>query len=152
MDLLLTVVNMTRRTGASAKAQALAKATEAVARRDAERIEREKRLQTTLMEFFHAQGEAERIRAAADDAAAPFDAAMRDSLRALEDIGETRVGIASLTGLSLSRVREQLAEGDLAQTARDSRTADSEPLREQRDETSGTKLDSAAAPVGRSEL
>ena len=153
MNLLLTVVNMTRRTGASAKAQALAKATEAVARRDAERIEREKRLQTTLMEFFHAQGEAERIRAAADDAAAPFDAAMRDSVRALEDIGETRAGIASLTGLSLSRVREQLvAEGDLAPTARDSRTSDSEPPREQRDETSGTKLDSAAVPAGRSEL
>ena len=152
MNLLLTVVNMTRRTGASAKAQALAKATEAVARRDGERIEREKRLQTTLMEFFHAQGEAERIRAAADDAAAPFDAAMRDSVRALEDIGETRAGIASLTGLSLSRVREQLAEGDLAPTARDSRTADSEPPREQRGETSGTELDGAAASVGRSEL
>lgn len=104
------------------------------------------------MEFFHAQGEAERIRAAADEAAAPFDAAMRDSVRALEDIGETRAGIASLTGLSLSRVREQLAEDALVPTARDSRTADSELPREQRDETSGTKLDSAAAPVGRSEL
>jgi len=104
------------------------------------------------MEFFHAQGEAERIRAAADEAAAPFDAAMCDSVRALEDIGETRAGIASLTGLSVSRVREHLADGDLAPTARDSRTADSGPPREQRDKASGTKLDSATAPVGRSEL
>jgi hypothetical protein len=151
-DLLLTVVNMTRRSGASAKAQALAKATEAVARRDAERIEREKRLQTTLTEFFQAQGQAEHIRAAADEAAAPFDAAMRDSVRALEGIGETRAGIASLTGLPLSRVREHLADGDLAPTAQGSRTAESEPPREQRDETSSTKPDIAAAPVGRSEL
>lgn len=101
---------MARRTGTSAKAQALAKATAAVAHRDAERIEREKRLQVTLAELFHAQGEAERIRAAADDAAAPFDIAVRDAVRALDSLGETRTGIASLTGMPLSRVREHLAD------------------------------------------
>lgn len=101
---------MARRTGASAKAQALAKATEAVALRDAERIEREKRLRTTLAEFFQAQGEADRIRSAADQAAASFDTAMRDAVRALDALGESRTGIASLTGLPLTRVREYLAE------------------------------------------
>ncbi|MBR7827579.1 hypothetical protein KDK95_14770 [Actinospica sp. MGRD01-02] len=101
---------MARRTGASAKALALTKATEAVARRDAERIEREKRLAATLAEYFHAQGEADRIRAAADEAAAPFDAAMCAAIHGLEALGETRRGIASLTGLPLCRVREQLAE------------------------------------------
>lgn len=100
---------MSRRAGTSAKAQALAKATEAVARHDAERIERDKRLQATLAEFFHAQGEVERIRTAADKAAAPFDAAMCDSVRAIESLGETRTGIASLTGLSMARLREYLA-------------------------------------------
>ncbi|HTJ66670.1 MAG TPA: hypothetical protein VL551_04000 [Actinospica sp.] len=101
---------MARRTGASAKAQALAKATEAVALRDAERIEREKRLRTTLAEFFQAQGEVDRIRSAADQAAASFDAAMRDAVRALDNLGESRTGIASLTGLPLARVREHLAD------------------------------------------
>jgi hypothetical protein len=101
-------MNMSRRSGTSAKAQALAKATEAVARRDAERIEREKRLQATLAEFFHAQGEVARIRTTADKAAAPFDAAMRDAVQAIEGLGETRAGIASLTGLPASRVREYL--------------------------------------------
>lgn len=138
---------MSRRTGASAKAQALAKATEAVARRDAERIEREKRLQATLTEFFQAQGEAERIRSAAEEAAAPFEAAMRDSIRALEGIGETRAGIASLTGLPLSRVREHLADGALALTAQDLGTSSSEPSHMQPSEVGDKLLGSAAAPA-----
>jgi len=114
---------MARRTGASAKAQALAKATEAVARRDAERIEREKRLQSTLAEFFHAQGEAARIRMAADEAAAPFDAAMSTAVRSLDSLGETRAGIVSLTGLPLTRVREYLADA-VATSATATREAD----------------------------
>jgi hypothetical protein len=95
-----------------------------MARRDAERIEREKRLQTVLAEFFHAQGEAERIRAAADDAAAPFDAAMRDSARALDELGETRAGIASLIAAPLTRVREYLVDDITASTANDPKSPD----------------------------
>lgn len=100
---------MARRSGASARALALAKATEAVARRDAERIAREKAVQAALIEFFQAEGEIERIRAEAEKAAAPFDAAMRDALRTLDRLGETRAGIAALTGVPPTRVREHLA-------------------------------------------
>ena len=97
-----------------------------MARRDAERIEREKRLQAVLAEFFHAQGEAERIRSAADVAAAPFDATMRDAVRILDGLGETRAGIASLTGLPLARVREHLADSASGSTAHDSKASEGE--------------------------
>ena len=103
-------MNMTRRTGASARAQALAKAADAVARRDAERIAREKAVQDALAHFFQAEGEVARLRAEADQAAAPFDAAMRDAVRALDRLGETRAGIAELTSVALTRVREYLVE------------------------------------------
>lgn len=105
---------MARRTGASARSLALARAAEAVARRDAERIAREKAIQAALVEFFQAQGEVERIRADAEKAAAPFDAAMRDALCALDRLGETRAGISSLTGIPLTRVREYLTDGATA--------------------------------------
>ena len=101
---------MARRTGASARTQALAKAAAAVARRDAERIAREKKLQDILADFYHAQSEVERIRREADAAATPFDIAMRDAVRALDALDEGRAGIAELTGLSLATVREYLAE------------------------------------------
>lgn len=109
---LFTVMNMSRRTGTSARALALTKATEAVARRDAHRIEREKRLQATLTELFHAQAEAERIRTAAEHAAAPFEEAVRRAVIAIEALGETRSGIATLTGLPFSRVRDYLTRPD----------------------------------------
>ena len=101
---------MTRRSGVSARSLALAKATEAVARRDAARIAREKTVQAALIEFFQAQGEVERVRVEAEKAAAPFDAAMRDAVRALDRLGETRAGIAALTGVPPMRVREYLAD------------------------------------------
>lgn len=81
-----------------------------MARRDAERIEREKRLQATLADFFHAQGEVERIQAQAQTAATPFEAVIGETVRALDDLGETRTAIAELTGLPLHRVREYLAD------------------------------------------
>lgn len=121
-------MNMARRSGASARTQALAKAAEAVARRDAERIEREKRLQDALADFYHAQAEVERIHAAAVAAAAPFDGSIRKAVRALEELGETRAGIAGLTGLSTSRVREYLVgpatEGVIADASVDGAAAD----------------------------
>lgn len=105
---------MARRTGASARSLALARATEAVARRDAERIAREKAIQAALIEFFQAQGEVERITADAERAAAPFDAAMRDALCTLDRLGETRAGITALTGVPLTRVREYLTDSATA--------------------------------------
>jgi hypothetical protein len=118
-----TVVNMTRRAGASARTQALAKATEAVARRDAQRLAREMQLQTVLADFYHAQGEVERIHREADAAAAPFAASMREATHALEGLGESRAGIATLTGLTPAQVREYLVELPSAPTSAVSKTA-----------------------------
>jgi hypothetical protein len=104
-----TLMNMSRRAGASARTKALAKAAEAVAHRDAERIAREKAVQESLAEFFQAQDQIDRIRVAAERAGVPFDEAMRDAVRRLDHLGESRTGIAELTGLPLTRVRGYLA-------------------------------------------
>jgi len=71
---------------------------------------REKQLEATLADYFHAQGEVERIHRDAEAAAAPFQASIRDAVRAPDNLGETRAGIAGLTGLSLPRIRDYLAE------------------------------------------
>ena len=115
---MLTVVNMARRSGASARTLALTKAQEAVAQRDAERIRREKQLEAALADFYEAQSEVERLYKAAEAAAAPFEAAIRESVRSLDRLGETRPGIAGLTGLSLSRVRDCLSDNVLEGQAR----------------------------------
>ena len=80
-----------------------------MAQRDAERIKRERQLEAALADFYEAQGEVERIHRAAEGAAAPFEATMRESVRSLDRLGETKPGIARLTGLSLSHVRGCLA-------------------------------------------
>lgn len=82
-----------------------------MARRDAERIAREKAVQAALVEFFQAQSEVERIHAEAEKSAAPFDAVMRDAVRALGQLGETRSGIIALTGAPPAQVREYLTVG-----------------------------------------
>ena len=107
-------MNMARRTGTSARAQALARAADAVARRDAQRLAREKAVEAALAEFFQAQDEVERIRADAEKAAAAFDPVMRDAVRSLDRLGESRAGIAELTGTPLARVREFLADVAMA--------------------------------------
>lgn len=103
-------MNMARRSGASARTAALTKAQEAVAQRDAERIRREKQLEAVLADYYQAQGEVERIHRSADVAAAPFEATIGEAVRSLDRLGETRAGIAGLTGLSLPRVRDYLAD------------------------------------------
>lgn len=88
----------------------MARAADAVARRDAQRIAREKAIHAALAEFFQARGEIDRIRAQAEQAAAPFEQAARDAVRALHRLGETRTGIADLTGLPTARVREYVLD------------------------------------------
>lgn len=88
----------------------MVKAQEAVAQRDAERIRREKQVEAALADFYQAQSEVERIHAAAEVAAAPFEATIRESVRSLDRLGETRPGIAGLTGLPLSRVRDYISD------------------------------------------
>lgn len=122
--LAFTVMNMARRSGTSTRARALARAAEAVARRDAERLAREKSLQAALADLYHAQAEVERIHDAAAKTAAPFDLAIREAVCALEGLGETRAGIAALTGLAPARVRGYLSDaaqriGQAANEARD---------------------------------
>ena len=80
-----------------------------MAQRDAARIEREKSIQAALADFFQAQGAVERIEAEAAKAAELHVAVMRTAVCTLENLEETRGGIAELTGLSQSRVREFLA-------------------------------------------
>ena len=104
--------NMTaRRRGTSPRSQALSRAANAVAQRDAERIERAERIQAALADIFQAQESVERIKAKAVEAAEPYEASVCAAVCTLENLGETRGGIAALTGLPLSRVREYLAAG-----------------------------------------
>lgn len=88
------------------------KAADAVARRDAARIEREKILQAALADFFQAQEAVERIYVEATKTAEPHEEAMRAAVRAIDRLDEPRAGIAELTGLSVVRVREYLADAD----------------------------------------
>jgi len=46
-----------------------------------------------LAEFFHAEGEIERIHVEAEKAAAPFERMARDAVRALDRLGESRSGM-----------------------------------------------------------
>lgn len=110
VDKSFTVSNMTtRRYGAASRTRALSKAADAVARRDAARIEREKSRHAALADFFQAQEAVERINADAAKAAEPYEAAIRTAVYTLNRLDETRAGIAELTGLSTARVREYLA-------------------------------------------
>ena len=118
--------NMTgRRHGTSSRTHALARAADAVARRDAARIEREKSLQAALADFFQAQGAVERIYEDAAKAAELHEEAMRTAVRAIDSLDEPRAGIAELTGLSVARVREYLAAAE----ADSAPTADERPVR-----------------------
>jgi hypothetical protein len=88
----------------------MARAADAVARRDAARIEREKRLHAALADFFQAQEAVGLIYAEAAKAAESHEEAMRMAVRAIDGLDEPRAGIAELTGLPMLRVREYLAD------------------------------------------
>jgi len=115
---------MPRRTGASARTLALTRAQEAVALRDAERIKRERQLEATLADYYQAQGEVARIQKDAEAAAAPFEATICEAVRALDCLGETRAGIAGLTGLSLPCVRDYLSDTVPNESAPDAPTVE----------------------------
>lgn len=66
--------------------------------------------EATLADYYQAQGEIERIRVAAEASAAPFEAAVREAVLLVDRLGETRAGIAGLTGLTLLHVRDYLSE------------------------------------------
>lgn len=103
------------------RAAAVRAAQDAKARRDAERLRREKKVESALADFYEQRGRAELLRSAASVRAAKIVAdaeaaaqeperQARAAVAALQDLGETRDQIAELTGLALAEVRAALAE------------------------------------------
>lgn len=118
------VRRMTRRISGT-RAAALRRAQEAKARRDAERMERERRLESALADFYEhteaaavlraeAQRKAERLIADAETAAAVPEGAARRAVAVLRELGESQPQIAELTGMNIAEVRACLATQDAA--------------------------------------
>jgi hypothetical protein len=113
------VRGMSRRVSVS-RASAVRAAQEAKARRDAERLERERKVEAALADFYESRMRAEVIREAARVRVAKFlqeaEAAAREprisahaAVMALKELGETREQIAELTGMSVTEVRVHLS-------------------------------------------
>ncbi|MFD9691859.1 hypothetical protein ACFWXO_39560 [Kitasatospora sp. NPDC059088] len=105
----------------ASRASAVRAAQQAKAARDAERLQRERRVESTLADFYEQTGRAEQLRASASARAAKVladaeAAAKEPEQRAklavvrLQALGEPRDQIAELTGLPLAEVRAVLAE------------------------------------------
>lgn len=105
-------------------------AQEAKARRDAERLRRERRIEAALADFYEATGTAEQIRAAAqrkaarvveegETAARESDAAACKAVRELRALVETNAEVADLCGVAASAVRAMLAEPAAGHAAAD---------------------------------
>lgn len=103
------------------RAAAVRAAQEAKARRDAERLRRERMVDGALADYYEATARAgavreqarvraERLVEQAELAAAEPERAARAAVLRLHDLGETREQIADLTGLRLAEVRTLLAE------------------------------------------
>lgn len=101
------------------RASAVRAALEAKARRDAERLERERRVESALADFYENRMRAEGIRESARVKVARIlqeaEQAAREPLKAahaavlaLRELGETREQIAELTGLGVTEVRAHL--------------------------------------------
>lgn len=118
---------MGRRTR-SARAAALRQARQAKARRDAERLVREQRIEAALADYFESAGRAGQIRADgrqraekiiadAEVSAAESDVAARRAVRALRDLGQTNAEVAELCGLSVTVVRAMASAVDAPEPA-----------------------------------
>src|SRR5580693_8032775 len=102
------------------RAEAIRRAHEAKAQRDAERMRREAQIEAALADYYQATAEAERIRSAAarraegviaeaEKAAAEPLGAARDAVRRLRDLLGGNAQVAELCGISAATVREILA-------------------------------------------
>ena len=102
------------------RASAVRAALEAKARRDAERLERERKVDSALADFYENRMRAEVIRETARVKVARIlqeaEQAAREPLKAahaaivaLRELSETREQIAELTGLGVTEVRAHLA-------------------------------------------
>lgn len=101
------------------RAKALRAAQQAKARRDAERLRREKAVESALADFYEemqraahiravARTRAEKLLAAAEETAFRPEERARVAVATLSELGETREEIAELTGLALTDIREML--------------------------------------------
>ena len=104
----------------SARADAMRRAHEAKAARDAARQQREALIESALADYYHAAAIAERIRdtgrrkceellAEAERAAEPQDAAAAESVRRLRDLLGGIPETAQLCGLTATAIRDLLA-------------------------------------------
>lgn len=102
------------------RAEALRRAQEAKAQRDAERAEREALIEAALADYYQATAEAERIRdaarvkadavvAAGERSAADSVAAARDAVRRLRELLGGNAEVAQLCGITIATVRAYLA-------------------------------------------
>ena len=109
------------RRGASIRAAAIRRAQQAKAQRDAERLSREKEIETALADYFEATGRAAAIRAEAcrradktladaEATAGPADAAGREAVCRLRALTGSNADVAELCGLTMAAVRALLRE------------------------------------------
>lgn len=122
----------------SARADAIRRAHEAKAARDAARQHREALIESALADYYHAAALAERIRdtgrrkceellAEAERAAVPQDAAAAQAVRRLRDLLGGVPETAQLCGVTVAAVRDMLAgQQDGQQSAAPGRAARSE--------------------------
>ena len=91
------------------RAAAVRKAHEATARRDAERLKRERELETALIDFYAALAHIEKVRVKAERDAAPFENDAEEAVRRMARLGEPVAAVAELTKLPGTQVRAILA-------------------------------------------
>ena len=101
--------NTSQKTSSGVRAAAVRRAHEATARRDAERLRRERELEAALVDFYAALARIEKIQAKAAHDATSFERAADEAVRRMAKLGEPVAAIAELTRLPGSQVREVLA-------------------------------------------
>lgn len=104
-----TSPNLSNKASSGVRAAAVRKAHEATARRDAERLRRERELEAALVDFYAALARIEKVRAKAVWEIEPFERAADDAVRRMARLGEPAAAIAELTKLPSGQVRAVLA-------------------------------------------
>ena len=94
---------------AGVRATAVRRAHEATARRDAERIRRERELEAALVDYYAALARIEKIRSKAAREVEPFEQSAEEAVRRMARLGEPVAAIAELTQLPAVQVRATLA-------------------------------------------
>jgi hypothetical protein len=122
----------------SARADAIRRAHEAKAARDAARQHREAQIESALADYYHAAALAERIRdtarrkceellAEAERAAEPQDTAAAQAVRRLRDLLGGVPETAQLCGLTAAAIRDMLASGQPGTPGRTARSDGERP-------------------------